>query len=413
MNVIILILNILGLIFLTRYVLQIIKEFGAAEDKRGFFTFRRFRHSISLAGIIGVPLLLANFILPLIFKENLLNMPDPDTIWWISAGLALLISSVWLIYVQQLDIYEPERWVYLLLTFALAGLSTWYLAGWMYARMDALGVSFYTSNSIVYDFLYCVFVIGGIEETCKILPVFLILIFLKKAINEPYDYILYGSVAALGFAFIENINYIYSSRLYNIGGRALYAVVAHMTFTSTLCYGLMLWRFEFTRIRGIIIIPLFFLMAMTAHGFYDFWLFNEWVVEYRAMTTVFFLVTVHLWVTMKNNALNVSNFYSPEITLSNDGLRYYLITSLAGLLMLGYLIVVLMDGQAVANEYLLFESLAYGYLVFYLAFGLSRYKIVPDEMNPFQVPFDFFVPKPVPSVQPEVVEVEEKEEGGV
>lgn len=410
MNVVILILNLLGLVFLVRYANQIAIEFGAAENKLRFFSFRRFRHGISVALIIGIPLILANFIFPLVVLENPFSIfINFNMVWWVATGLAFLISFIWLVYLKRLDIHEPEKSAYLIIIFILAALFTIYPATWMYYQLDVLGVSLHADNSMDYQFLYCVFVIGGIEELFKFLPVVIILLFFKKAIDEPYDYILYGSVSALGFAFIENIDYIYFSQLTNIGGRALYAAVAHMAFTSIACYGLMLWRFNFTKIKGIVIVPIAFFLAMVAHGFYDFWLINEWVVEYQALTTVFFLATVHLWVTMKNNAINVSNFFSSDAALSNDGLRYYLITSLSGLLMLGYLIVALTFGREIANNYLFYEALAYGYLVFYLAFGLSRYRIVKDEMNPLQVPFDFFVPKPVPVEKLDPVEGDRSE----
>ncbi|MCB0569348.1 MAG: PrsW family intramembrane metalloprotease [Phaeodactylibacter sp.] len=395
MNVIILLLDALGLFFLFRYASQSIKAFRAAEDKRAFFTFHRFRHVIGLSLAVGIPLALGNFIFPRVFPELMLQRHVSEAVlWWLSVVLAFFISGVWAVYVQRLDIYQSEARANLIATFALAALATRYLCGWMYGQLDAYGFSLYTSDSPVYQFLYCVFAIGGIEELCKILPVLILLLIRKSPVDEPYDYILYASVSALGFAFVENIDYIFYSGLRNIGGRALYAAVAHMTFTSIFCYALMLWRYGYSRIKGVVLLPLFFLLAMAAHGFYDFWLINNWVVEYQALTTVFFLITVHLWVTMKNNAINVSNYYSPDASLNNDSLRYYLIISLAGLLMLGYLAAVLMYGRAAANRYLFFDILAYGYLIFYLAFGLSRYKIVRDELNPFQVPFDFFVPKP-------------------
>ena len=49
---------------------------------------------------------------------------------------------------------------------------------------------------------------GLSEEIIKIIPV-LIILKTTKFINEPIDYIIYSSISALGFAFIENIQYIY------------------------------------------------------------------------------------------------------------------------------------------------------------------------------------------------------------
>lgn len=406
-----LLLNILGFFFLLRYAARGVQEYRAAEDKRSFFTFRRFRHSISLALITGIPLVVINILFPLIFP-GLMNSGAIGSTggWWISVAMAFLISAVWLVYMERLDIFEAEEKAFLAVTFVLACLSTAYLCTWMYGQLENLGISLLPSDSLPYSFLYCVFAIGGIEEFCKVLPVLILMMNQQNPIDEPYDYILYGSVSALGFAFVENIDYIYHSYLYNIGGRALYAAVAHMTFTSLFFYGLMLWRFKLTRMKGIVVIPLYFLLAMAVHGVYDFWLINDWLAEYRGMTTVFFLITVHLWVTMKNNAINVSNYYSPDVTLNNDRLRYYLIVSLSGLLMLGYLGVAVVHGRDEANTYLFYAALSYGYLIFYLAFGLSRYRIVREKMNPLQVPFDFFIPKPAPAERQRVEKGPEEEE---
>ncbi|MCO6479120.1 MAG: PrsW family intramembrane metalloprotease [Phaeodactylibacter sp.] len=395
MDVAILLLNFLGLFFLGRYVIQLVKEYRATEEERPFFTFRRFRHIISLALVVGIPLLLANFIFPLFPGERPYHgYWNEDAIWWISAGMAFLISGVWLAYLRRLDIFEPEKWIFPPIAFMLSYLCAGPLCRLMYGYLEASGLDFFSYDSWVGQFLYCVFIIGGIEELCKALPVLFILVVFKRAINEPYDYILYGSVSALGFAFVENIGYIFFSRFASVGARAFYAAVAHMAFTSIFCYGLMLWRFQLTRLKGIVIIPLSFFLAMAAHGFYDFWLISEWEEQYSAVTTVFFLITVHLWVTMKNNAINVSNYFSPGLTIDNDRLRYFLIVSLTGLFMLSYLVVAVVHGTDSANQYLFLGTLSFGYLIFYLAFGLSRYRIVKEKMNPLQVPFDFFVPKP-------------------
>ncbi len=395
MDIVIFLLNILGAVLLVRWMVLQIRAYRQTEHKRAFFSLKRFRNAGGLAAIIGGPLVVVQWWLPAVPDYDVQSFfYDPANSWWIAVLIAFCISAVWLMYVRQLDIYEPERWGHLIAVFALSCVSTMFLAQWLYELVDSWGFYLDQGEQIWNDVLYCIFAIGGIEELTKILPVAIVLIVFRKAINEPYDYLLYGSVSALGFAFIENISYIHQSGLYNIGGRALYAAVAHMTFTSTVCYGLMLWRFKFTKWPGWIVVPFFFFLAMGTHGFYDFWLLNFSVVKYSAVTTVFFLITIHLWFTMKNNAINVSNFYSPKVSLNNDRLRFYLIISLTALLMLAYILVALMDGTNVATSYLLHELLAYGYLVFYLAFGVSRFKIVPDRWNPFRVPFSFIVPRP-------------------
>ena len=57
-----------------------------------------------------------------------------------------------------------------------------------------------------HDLIYSSVVIGFVEELVKIIP-FLLLLKFFKFIDEPYDYILYASSSALGFAFMENMIY--------------------------------------------------------------------------------------------------------------------------------------------------------------------------------------------------------------
>ncbi|MFT4602910.1 MAG: hypothetical protein ACI857_003097, partial [Arenicella sp.] len=117
---------------------------------------------------------------------------------------AIILLLLWLFYLRKLDIYEPEKKRYLILTFIISVVSMQLL----YPMHDVLWhiFGYHRPLTPISDLWYCVISIGMIEEFVKILPVLLILKFTKQ-INEPFDYILYASVSALGFAFIENIGY--------------------------------------------------------------------------------------------------------------------------------------------------------------------------------------------------------------
>ncbi|MCB0779423.1 MAG: PrsW family intramembrane metalloprotease, partial [Flavobacteriales bacterium] len=81
------------------------------------------------------------------------------------------------------------------------------------------------------DLVYSVVAIGLVEEVVKLLP-YLLIWRLTRQVDEPFDHLLYGSIAALGFAFMENTLYLESTRLTAVTGRALLASVAHMFDTS-------------------------------------------------------------------------------------------------------------------------------------------------------------------------------------
>lgn len=390
----ILILNFICIFFILAWLVGQVNDFKQIADKRHYFKYARFRHGIALLAIIGIPLLLVFFVIPLQWAaraSDILNGFSGQLLF--SVLFAFTISFIWSDYIRRIDYFEPERKWHLLIVFLLSAAITSALVVKIYQVAHSFGLPDFPSNSALYDLFYCIFVIGGIEEAAKIIPVLLMIRYIPKAIDEPIDYIVYGSISALGFAFIENIDYIYSSKLYNIGGRALYASVAHMTFTSTICYGLMLNKF-LKRKYGPRVVIIGALLALAGHGFYDFWLI-QWDGAYGFITTIFFLVTIQIWFRMKNNSMNLSSYYDRNIIPKNDELRHFLIVSLSALLMFAYLIVYLMDGQSASDSFLLQQITAFGYLIFYLAFGLSRYKVYPNRLYKFQLPIDWFIPRPV------------------
>lgn len=309
----------------------------------------------------------------------------------LSIIIALLISGVWLMYVRKIDIYEREKWRYVISVFVMGAFST-ELALVGYRALTVMGIAL--NSQIINDLLYCIFAIGGLEEIVKIIP-FLLLLKFTNATNEPYDYILYPSISALGFAFVENIYYIDNSSLYNIGGRALYSTVAHMVFSSIIGYGMLLSKYRSGDIGSVKNFFTFFGLAILAHGFYDFWLINYYVSSLSFLTTLFFLITIHIWFILKNNAINISTFYDPKVVLNNDRLKWYLVISLSSLLMLGYIVVTIVHGLSSGNEYLTNAWLAYGYLVLYLTLSFSRYRIIKGHIGKLTIPMDFFIPKPI------------------
>ena len=67
---------------------------------------------------------------------------------------------------------------------------------------------------------------------------------LTRAIDKPVNLIIYGSISALGFAFMENLLPGSEWRLGAISTRASGAVVLHMTDTSLIMYGLFYSRYR-------------------------------------------------------------------------------------------------------------------------------------------------------------------------
>ncbi|MBD78347.1 MAG: hypothetical protein CL840_05475 [Crocinitomicaceae bacterium] len=309
------------------------------------------------------------------------------SLWGFFSALSILL--VWLFYLRQVDVFEPEKWSHTLLTLFMS-MCTLFL---LYPIHDFLWdvIGFFPSKDAFKGFWYIVLSIGAVEELVKIIPVLVMLKF-TKAINEPFDYILYASVSALGFAFIENLGYLEQSSLYNINARAMMACVGHIIFSSTVGYGLMLIKYKPIG-RPILVFFLFFMLAAIMHGFYDFWLMHESVEGYDWVTTIFFIISVHIWHVYANNTLNITTFYDPQVVLENDKLKSYLILSLLTILASSYVINGLTRGPEYGNDYLLRSVLFYGYFILYLAFSFSRFEIIRGYLAPFSIPFNLLIPK--------------------
>ncbi|HEX3009244.1 MAG TPA: PrsW family intramembrane metalloprotease [Bacteroidales bacterium] len=154
---------------------------------------------------------------------------------------ALAIALIWLFYLRHIDIYERERWYNIGVVFVLSLM----LTEGCYLMYDFANVSlhFNLNGNILNDLAYCVFGIGLIEEITKLVPLLIFLSF-SKAVNEPIDYVIYASVSALGFAFMENIQYFQNDRYYIMHGRALASVVAHMCFSSIVAWGFIVSKYK-------------------------------------------------------------------------------------------------------------------------------------------------------------------------
>ncbi len=172
-----------------------------------------------------------------------------------------------LVYFYVRDKYEKEPLKMLVWAFVLGMLST-ILAIFMYV---ALGATEYSgSGSAASIFLYSTFVIGFVEELAKFIPLVLVL-YRSKEFNEPYDGIIYGVFVSLGFAMVENVNYI-SSGGYEVGfWRAFTAVPGHAVYGAVMGY--FVGMAKFTPERQKILLFKGLLYAILLHGIYDFFLF--------------------------------------------------------------------------------------------------------------------------------------------
>lgn len=297
-------------------------------------------------------------------------------IW--GAVAALLIMCSWIMYLRKLDIFEVEKWKHIFTT-VLLGMAFSFMT-YPLTDFDNLIVDFKLNGSLINDFFYSIIGIGCIEELVKIIPLLLMMRF-TNAVNEPYDYIKYASLSALGFAFVENLIYFHESNLHIIHGRALTAVVSHMFNSSIIAYGMILNKYK-RHENPYLNFIFFFALAAIAHGFYDFWLINKSASALRILTVLFILSSMYMWNSFKNNALNHSNFYDKDKSLDSEKLQDYLLYSLASVLLFEYIALAFNFSPFVANT-ALFSSLFSGtYLMIFLSGSLSKLSLTKGQWAP-------------------------------
>lgn len=218
---------------------------------------------------------------------------------------ALVISIIWMIFLRSLDVFIREKWRDMIIVFLIGGLATNFcLIGYDFFHYS-IGANL--NGTMLNDFLYCTFVIGLSEETVKLIP-WIAFIFLARKAKEPYDYLLYASVSALGFAFVENFMYLENPG--NITVRSILSTVGHMFDASLVAYGFILGRYQAkTRLMKWIFPIAGFMAGCIAHGFYDFWLISPGFKSFYFITVIFFVISVHIWFKFLNNAMNHSPFF--------------------------------------------------------------------------------------------------------
>ncbi len=130
---------------------------------------------------------------------------------------------------------------------------------------------------------------AGVEEGIKFLFLYF-LVFKNPNFNEPFDGIVYGVFIALGFAWLENIIYVFHKEL---GGyetalaRAIFSVPGHGLFGLEMGYYLALSKYYH---KTIYIVKTFFVPYLL-HGTYNYILF----LDRKILWFPFLIFVLFLW----------------------------------------------------------------------------------------------------------------------
>ena len=185
--------------------------------------------------------------------------------------LPILVPVIfWAVYHYHKDRHLPEPLGHLLLAFALgvlaAGISKglYVSLGYFDLRYDAGALA---DTSTLGLFLYAVLAIGPIEEFAKLLPFVLIIVRFDE-FDEPLDGIIYASFLGLGYAAVENWQYLDYLTPIEAALRGFASPIVHILFASIwghwVAQAIVNGR---SMVRGAMI---GFAIAALLHGLYDF-----------------------------------------------------------------------------------------------------------------------------------------------
>lgn len=179
-------------------------------------------------------------------------------------GIAILPVIILMIFIYRQDKYQKEP---------IKSLAKAFIGGLISIPIDILIVTgidaALNGTAISNTVFFSAFLEAGIPEELSKFLIFMIFIWNDKNFDEYFDGIVYATFIGLGFACVENIEYVFSYGFQTGVVRALLSVPGHFLFGVVMGYFLSMAKFHPEK-RGTYMIS-GLLLAMLAHGLFD-WL---------------------------------------------------------------------------------------------------------------------------------------------
>lgn len=284
----------------------------------------------------------------------------------IAISAAIFFPFCFLIFLYKIDVFERERFKDIFVVFLMSLIiSTLLGVLWVPVRDTLLGPM---EEGFVVMFLGA----GLPEEIIKIIPV-LIVLKRTKFINEPIDYVIYASTAALGFAFFENISYIYNFKeaYPNIMAvRSLYPTLMHIATSSAIGLGFFFYH-ETKKFKYLIV---FYFLASIAHAIYN-------VFPYTLIILIIF------YARLIQSLINISPFYDEDNIKYLKSAAYFLGYILLAVLLLDFVFYRVYENIRHA-EGVIPTEFPYKYII--LLSAVVIYKIISRHLKVNQGEFKIF-----------------------
>jgi RsiW-degrading membrane proteinase PrsW (M82 family) len=195
------------------------------------------------------------------------------------AALAIAPGIAVCLFIYSLNKYGKEHIGYLLMSFVLGMAAT---LPALLVQMLAVDVRNEPSLHSILSYAWYAFVIVAFSEEGSKYLVLRFFAYPRTSFREPFDGILYSVMIGMGFATVENIEYVSQFGLETGVSRFFLAIPAHASFAVLMGYQVGWAKFDKKRARWLMWKGL--LIAVLFHGSFDFFLFLQ---QNRAATEHF------------------------------------------------------------------------------------------------------------------------------
>lgn len=179
----------------------------------------------------------------------------------VAPGIAICL------FIYMKDKYNREPRSFLIISFLLGMLATVPAV-----LIEETGKMFLLSGTSTELTLVFAFVVVGCSEEGSKFFMLRLYAYRKKEFDEPFDGIIYSVMVAMGFATLENINYVYHYGIGNAFVRMFTAVPMHAVCGIVMGYYAGLAKF---RTNSGDFLARGWIMAVLLHGAYDFSLMDN------------------------------------------------------------------------------------------------------------------------------------------
>ncbi len=278
---------------------------------------------------------------------------------------AFIILIAYTFFLRELDLFNKEKWSWVILLVGYGVISPFFV--FPFSDFLSYGLGWQRGDTLVSEFLFFTLNVGLVEEYVKLFP-FIILLFFTKKLKEPYDYMLFTSLVAFGFAFTENLIYFTDQGIGIMQIRGMLSVIGHAVFTSTVGYLLAFSRFKRRLAPPAVLVMLGLVIAALLHGTFNFLIGSQsGVLFLKVAFFLYFLALVHMWSIMLNNCINNSSYFNFSALPKLKDFHFKATIVLLSIIITEYLLTSISIGKTYAFESLLSFFYPGLYLVLFLS----------------------------------------------